>query len=46
MKGKYAECFGTHITKSVVLICRIDYASHRTDLVGLGDHKAVYGSDG
>ena len=44
-KGKYAGCFGTHITKSVVLLYRIDYASHRIDLVELGDHKMVYGSD-
>lgn len=45
-KGKYAGCFGAHVTKSVVLIYRIDYASHRIDLLNLGDHKMVYGSGG
>lgn len=44
-KGKYARCFGTHITKSVVLIYRVDYKRHRIDLIELGDHKMVYGKD-
>ena len=45
-KEKYAGCFGTHTTKYAVLLCRIDCAPHRIDLVELGDHKTVYGSDG
>ena len=45
-RGRHAGCFGTHITKSVVLLYRIDYTSHRIDLLELGDHKTVYGSDG
>ena len=44
-KGKYAGCFGTHITKSVVAIYHINYALHRIDLVELGDHKETYGRD-
>lgn len=45
-RGRHAGCFGTHITKSVVLLYRTGYTSHRIDLLELGDHKTVYGSDG
>ena len=45
-KGKYGGCLGVHITKSVVLVYRIDYAARRIDLVNMGDHKKVYGRDG
>jgi len=45
-KGKYSGCLGTHITKSVVLVYRIDYAARRIDLLDVGDHKRVYGRGG
>ena len=45
-KGKYSGCLGTHITKSVVLVYRIDYDARKIDLLGIGDHKTVYGRDG
>lgn len=45
-KGKYKGCIGVHITKSVVVVYRIDYVAHRIDLLKMGDHKMVYGSDG
>ncbi len=45
-KGQYGGCLGTHITKSVVLVYSVDYARHKIDLIKIGDHKMVYGSDG
>lgn len=45
-KGRYGGCLGTSITKSVVLVYRIDYAARRIDLLDMGDHKRVYGRDG
>ncbi len=45
-KGRYSGCIGAHITKSVVVVYRIDHAAHRIDLLKMGDHKMVYGSDG
>lgn len=45
-KGRYGGCLGAHITKSVVLVYRINYTTHSIDLVNMGDHKMVYGSDG
>ena len=44
-KGKHGGCMGTHITKSVVLLYRINYAAHRIDLLERGDHKMVYWRD-
>ena len=44
-KGKYRHCVGVHITKSVVLVYRIDQAARRIDLLSMGDHKMVYGRD-
>lgn len=45
-KGRYDGCFGTHIAKPVVVVYRIDYPARRIDLLGMGDHKTVYGRDG
>ena len=45
-KGKHGGRLGTHVTKSVVLVYNIDYPAHRIDLIGMGDHKTVYGRDG
>lgn len=45
-RGKYRGCLGTHITKSVVIVYRIDYNARRIDLLKMGDHKIVYGKDG
>lgn len=45
-KARHGGCFGTHITKSVVVVYRIDYPARRIDLLGMGDHKTVYGRDG
>ena len=44
-KGKCAGCFGTHITKSVVVIYHINYALYRIYLVEMGGHKETYGRD-
>ena len=45
-KGRHRHCIGTHLTKSVVLVYRINHAAHRIDLLDMGDHKTVYGRDG
>lgn len=45
-KGRYGGCLGTHVTKSVVLVYTVDYVHHKIDLIKIGDHKMVYGSDG
>ena len=45
-KGRHGGSLGTHITKSVVLVYRIDYPAHRIDLAWMGDHKEVYWHDG
>lgn len=45
-KGKCLGCFGTHVRKSAVLLCRVDYTARRIDLADMGDHKAVYGRGG
>ena len=45
-KGGYGGCLGAHIAKSVVVVYRIDYPARRIDLLGMGDHKTVYGCDG
>ena len=42
-KGRYGGCLGAHITKSVVVVYRIDYAAHRIDMIKMGDHKASTG---
>ena len=44
-KGKHGGCMGTHITKYVVFLYRIDYALHRIDLLRPGGQKMVYGRD-
>lgn len=45
-RGKYSACRGAHITKSVVIVYRIDYDARRIDLLKIGDHKIVYGKGG
>lgn len=45
-KGRYGGCLGAHITKSVVVIYRVDYPARQIDLLVMGDHKTVYGRDG
>lgn len=45
-KGQLGGCLGTHITKSVVLVYSVDYATHMNELLKIGDHKTVYRKDG
>lgn len=44
-KGKYGGCLGTHVTKSVVLACSIDYVARRVGAADLG-YREVYGRGG
>ena len=44
-KGRHKGCLGAHVTKSAVLVYRIDYPEHRIDLMWMGDHKKVYRRD-
>lgn len=44
-RWKYSECYGVHLTKSVSLIYKVDYASHTVYALDVGDHKWLYGRD-
>ncbi|RNJ79041.1 MAG: hypothetical protein D9C04_05905 [Nitrosopumilus sp. B06] len=41
--GKYAGCYGRHLTKSDSLIYRVDYERKIVQFVAIGDHKELYG---
>ncbi len=43
--GKYKDCFGRHMTKSISLLYAINYAERIVYLVDLDDHKNLYGRD-
>ena len=43
--GIYEGTYGYNLTKSIRLICQIDYNAHQIKLLAMGDHKEVYGRD-
>lgn len=43
--GKYRDCFGAHMTKSVSLVYSVNYEKNTVYLVDLDNHKNLYGRD-
>lgn len=45
-EGRCGGYLGAHITKSAVVVYRIDYAARQTDRPVMGYRKTTYGRDG
>lgn len=43
--GKYKDCFGIHMTKSISLLYSVSYTERTVYLIDLDDHKNLYGRD-
>lgn len=45
-RGRLGSCYSCTITKSHRMIYAVDYGTRTIHVLGLGDHKEVYGRDG
>ncbi len=43
--GKYKNCFGYHLTKSVSMIYKLSHSNRTVYVLDIGDHKELYMRD-